>query len=195
VSLARGRLFNVSYGKLSLQEINHLIGIELLTSNFLNDFDIHCFVTAVLWSILHVSGSSELLMRLSWQPTITEIPPLHLLAESAPLIIVILFAFKCSATMLTSKLVTEITENHSEFYVWANSCSKVLSNRSLINHEITSDTVMQGHLCPVAPSCKGQRGQYPPNAPPFRRSWLCANAWADNFRWLAKITWFVSNEQ
>jgi len=30
-------------------------------------------------------------------------------------IMVIIFAFTCLATMLTSKLITEIIENHSEF--------------------------------------------------------------------------------
>ena len=91
-------------------------------------FDVHCFVTAVLWSILPVSCSSELVVRLSWQPNITKSPSLNLLAESTPA--VILFAFICSATILTSKLVTEIIDNHSEFYVRANSCSKFLSSRS-----------------------------------------------------------------
>jgi len=32
--------------------------------------------------------------------------------------------------MLTSKLTTEIAENHSEFYVCANSCNKFVSSRS-----------------------------------------------------------------
>ena len=91
-------------------------------------FGVHCFVTAVLWSILPVSCRSELVVRLSWQPNITKSPSLNLLAESTPA--VILFALICSATILTSKLVTEIIDNHSEFYVRANSCSKFLSSRS-----------------------------------------------------------------
>jgi len=37
-------------------------------------FDVHCFVTAGLWSILHVSWSSELVMRLDCQ-TLLKPPP------------------------------------------------------------------------------------------------------------------------
>jgi len=45
-------------------------------------------------------------------------------------IIVILFAFTCSPTMLILKMLTESVENHSEFYVCANSCNKFNSSRS-----------------------------------------------------------------
>jgi len=45
-------------------------------------------------------------------------------------IIVILYAFTCLATMLISKLFAEIIENHSEFYVCANSFNKFVSNWS-----------------------------------------------------------------
>jgi len=43
---------------------------------------------------------------------------------------VILFAFTCWPTTQTSKLITEVIENHSEFYVCANSCKKIASSRS-----------------------------------------------------------------
>jgi len=36
----------------------------------------------------------------------------------------------CASTTLTSKIVAEIVENHSEFYGCTNSCSKIVSNRS-----------------------------------------------------------------
>jgi len=36
----------------------------------------------------------------------------------------------CSATMLASKITTEIIENHSEVYVCANTCKKFVSCRS-----------------------------------------------------------------
>jgi len=35
------------------------------------------------------------------------------------------YACFCSATMLTSKIITEIIEKHSEFSVWVNSCNKL----------------------------------------------------------------------
>jgi len=44
--------------------------------------------------------------------------------------VVILFAFTCLETMLTSKLITEIIENHSELYVGAINCNKFVSSRS-----------------------------------------------------------------
>ena len=49
--------------------------------------------------------------------------------KSAP-IIVILVAFTCLATMLTSKLKIELIESYSEFYVCANSCNKFAPNWS-----------------------------------------------------------------
>ena len=45
-------------------------------------------------------------------------------------IIVILFAFTSSETMFTTKLITEIIENHSELYVGGYSCNKFVSSRS-----------------------------------------------------------------
>ena len=49
----------------------------------------------------------------------------------------------CSSTMLTSKIITEIIENHSEI----SGCSKKLQwlcfNSILVNYEITYDTVMK----------------------------------------------------
>ena len=46
-------------------------------------FVIHCFVTAVLWSILHLSYSSEAIMRLDFEILLKLSPP-TLLAGSAP---------------------------------------------------------------------------------------------------------------
>jgi len=40
------------------------------------------------------------------------------------MIIVNFFAFTCLATMLTSKLITEIMETHSDFHVRASSFNK-----------------------------------------------------------------------
>jgi len=40
------------------------------------------------------------------------------------------YACFCSATMLTSKKIPEIIENHSEVLGCANSCNKFVSNRS-----------------------------------------------------------------
>jgi len=36
----------------------------------------------------------------------------------------------CSSTMLTSNIITEIIENHSEFSGWQNSCNKFASSQS-----------------------------------------------------------------
>jgi len=36
----------------------------------------------------------------------------------------------CSPTMLTSKMITEMMENHSGFSEWRNSCNKFASSRS-----------------------------------------------------------------
>ena len=44
--------------------------------------------------------------------------------------IVTTYACVCAATMLTSKIITEITETHLELYVCANSCNELVSIRS-----------------------------------------------------------------
>ena len=67
------------------------------------------------------------------------------------------YACFCSAAiMLTSKIITEIVENHSEFSVWTNSCNTLFMS-ILINCKITCDTVMKRHSTPVAPllKCRG----------------------------------------
>ena len=46
-------------------------------------FVVHCFVTAVLWSMLHLSYKSEAVMRLDCQ-ILLKSSPLHILAGSAP---------------------------------------------------------------------------------------------------------------
>jgi len=48
----------------------------------------------------------------------------------------------CSARMLTSKIITESVENHSECCGCVNSCNKLVSTRSCY-HEIPYDTVMK----------------------------------------------------
>jgi len=110
-------------------------------------FGVHCFVTAVLWSILHVSCSSKLVMRLSWQPNITK-----------------------NTTPKHTGWIHPCHNSHSfRIYMFSNNVDLKTSNRNyrkpfwilcvreqlqyisfksiLINREITYDTVMQGHLC------------------------------------------------
>jgi len=78
--------------------------------------------------------------------------------------------------MLTSKLVTEIIENHSEFYVCAVNFFQVDLDKSW-------NYVWYCYArAPVPPLSKGREGSTPCNAPPFRRPWLCAKAWVDTFR-------------
>jgi len=56
----------------------------------------------------------------------------------------------CSATMLTSKTITESVENHSECCGWMNSCSKFVSTTvDHVNHEIPYDTVLKSYLSPL----------------------------------------------
>jgi len=50
----------------------------------------------------------------------------------------------CSATMLTSKIITESVEHHSECCGCVNSCSKFVSTTvDHVHHEIPNDTVMK----------------------------------------------------
>jgi len=53
----------------------------------------------------------------------------------------------CSLTMLTSKIITEIIENHTEFSVCVNSCYKFVASRS--NYGIIYNTVRKRHLRPL----------------------------------------------
>jgi len=48
----------------------------------------------------------------------------------------------CSATMLTSKIITESGEKHSECCQCVNSCNKCVQI-DLVNHEIPYDTAMK----------------------------------------------------
>jgi len=88
--------------------------------------------------------------------------------------IVTKYAFFCSATMLTSRLITEIIENHSEVSVCANSCNKFVSKSISINHEITSDTLWKGtsSSSSVLP-WKGHGGQCPNHVPILRCPCSC----------------------
>jgi len=52
----------------------------------------------------------------------------------------------CSVTILTSKIITEMIENHSELSGWANNCNRFVSRKTLIYHEISYDTVTKRHL-------------------------------------------------
>ena len=50
----------------------------------------------------------------------------------------------CSVTMLTSKIITESVENHSECCGCVNSCNKFFSTTvELVDHEIPYGTVME----------------------------------------------------
>jgi len=61
------------------------------------------------------------------------------------------YACFCSATMLTSKIVTQITENHSESSGCTNSCNKFVSSR-FVNNEMTRDTVRKRYQWPRCPA-------------------------------------------
>jgi len=74
--------------------------------------------------------------------------------------------------MLTSKLITEIMENHSEFYVCANSFNKFVSSRSCKPRNYLWYCYVKGTCAPLPhPPFKGQGRQCPLNALPFRRPW------------------------
>jgi len=60
--------------------------------------------------------------------------------------------------MLTSKLITEIIGNHSQFYVCTNSCNKFASSRSRQIMKLHIRSVMYGHA--LLPLSKG-RGAVP----------------------------------
>ena len=77
--------------------------------------------------------------------------------KSAPTMAIL---FVCSATMLTSKLITEIIGNHSQFYVCANSCKKIVSSRSWQIMKLLMNLICKGTCAPFAPLSKG-RGRCP----------------------------------
>jgi len=65
--------------------------------------------------------------------------------------------------MLTSKMITDIIESHCEFSGCTNSCKNCFKS-TLINHEITYDTVTKRHLrlrCPYF----GKAGAMPLSCP------------------------------
>ena len=63
----------------------------------------------------------------------------------------------CSATMLTSRLISEIIANHSEVSGCANSCNNFVSKSILINHETIPDTLW--------------KGTFPSSVPPYVGTW------------------------
>ena len=67
--------------------------------------DVHCFVTVVLWSILHVSYGSELVMRRDCK-TLLKSPPVNVPAGSAPALkwIIWSIAGTCQRSHLRDKL-------------------------------------------------------------------------------------------
>ena len=67
----------------------------------------------------------------------------------------------CAATMLTSEVITEIIENHSEVSGWANSCNKFVSNRSCQTMKYPMILLWKGTYTPIAPLLKGQEGNAP----------------------------------
>ena len=101
-----------------------LIGIELLTSATSRNFGSYSWFPWRGKCPFQPTYGRPLFWRTTSSKLFTWVQ-----CKSAP-ILVILFAFPCSATMLTSKVVTEIIENHSECYVCANSCNKFVSSRS-----------------------------------------------------------------
>ena len=88
--------------------------------------------------------------------------------------------------MLTSKVITEIVENHSEFSVWTNSCNTLFKS-ILINREITCDTVITRHSTPVAPFWN-VRGRCPRHASGLLRLWSsrCDTSRQNAQLWLCK---------
>ena len=64
------------------------------------------------------------------------------------------YACFCSSTMLTSKIITEIIENPSEFS-GARISAINLFQFDIINHEITHDPLMRRHLLPFWKSRNG----------------------------------------
>jgi len=126
---------------------NKSIGIELLTSSFLE----------------HFGSSSQFLGRGKcpwfWRTTSSKLFA-WVQCKSAPTI-VILFALTCSVTMLTSKLQTEIIKNHSELYVCVNSCNKFVSSRSWWIVKFLMILSCKGTCDPVSPLSK-VGGQCPP---------------------------------
>ena len=106
------------------------------------------------WIWRQIVTSQTAHIKHKWPPYVTEWNPPHEKFLRTPL-------FICSATMLTSKLITEIIGNHSQFYVCANSCSKFVSSRSWQIMKLHMKPVMQGHLCPCCPPFNGQGGGAP----------------------------------
>jgi len=71
------------------------------------------------------------------------------------------YACFCSSTMLTSKIITEIIENPSEFS-GARISAINLFQFDIINHESTHDPLMKRHLLPRCPPFwKSRNGNTP----------------------------------
>ena len=72
----------------------------------------------------------------------------------------------CSSTMFTSKITTEIIENHSEFSGCSNSCNKFVSSRTWRTMKLPVILLWKRTSASVAPFWKG-RGGNGPAMPPF----------------------------
>jgi len=75
----------------------------------------------------------------------------------------------CSSRMLTSKIMTEIIENHSEFSGCPSSCSKFISSQSWWTMKLPMILLWKGTSAPVAPLLKGQRSKLSRHASILRR--------------------------
>jgi len=74
----------------------------------------------------------------------------------------------CSSTMFTSKITTEIIENHSEFSGCSNSCNKFVSSRTWRTMKLPMILQCKGTSAPVVPFWKG-RGAMPRHASILQR--------------------------
>ena len=72
-------------------------------------------------------------------------------------IIVINYACFCTATTLTSKIIAEIIENHSEFCGYTNSCTKFVSSWSWSTIKLPITVSWKSTSAHVAPLLKEQR--------------------------------------
>ena len=69
--------------------------------------------------------------------------------------------FFCSSTMLTSKIITEIIENCSEFSGCPNSCNEFYSSRSWKTIKLPTILLCERHIRPRCPPFERAEGQCP----------------------------------
>ena len=83
------------------------------------------------------------------------------------------YACFCSAAMLTSKIITEYLENHSDFSVYGNRCYKFFVVDPDNPLKLQRILLWKGTSAPVAPFWKRRRAT-PPSCP-ILRPWETAN--------------------